>query len=103
MADANEAQSLSTFHTTATENEGNFLPRQEAKEVFSAAAVFDAQGNLLWRSWEDFFFFEYLTEADWLAGAERSHQKARCLHHGSPPVHAGDGRQPESLSPVPFA
>ena len=89
MADANEAQSLSTFHTTATENEGNFLPRQEAKEVFSAAAVFDAQGNLLWRSWEDFFFFEYLTEADWLAGAERSHQKARCLFDRSHLTEAG--------------
>lgn len=89
MADANEAQSFSTFHTTATENEGNFLPRQEAKEVFSAAAVFDAQGNLLWRSWEDFFFFEYLTEADWLAGAERSHQKARCLFDRSHLTEAG--------------
>ena len=89
MADANEAQNFSTFHTAATENEGNFLPRREAKEVFSAAAVFDAQGNLLWRSWEDFFFFEYLTEADWLAGAERSHQKARCLFDRSRLTEAG--------------
>ena len=79
MAEGNEARNFSTFHTAATENEGNFLPRWQAEEVFSAAAVFDAQGNLLWRSWEDFFFFEYLTEADWLSGAERSHQKARCL------------------------
>ena len=89
MAEGNKAQNFSAFHTAATENEGNFLPRQEAKEVFSAAAVFDAQGNLLWRSWEDFFFFEYLTEADWLAGAERSHQKARCLFDRSHLTEAG--------------
>ena len=89
MADGNNAQNFSTFHTTATENEGSFLPRREAKEVFSAAAVFDAEGNLLWRSWEDFFFFEYLTEADWLTGAERSHQKARCLFDRSRLTEAG--------------
>ena len=89
MADGNNDQNFSTFHTTATENEGSFLPRREAKEVFSAAAVFDAEGNLLWRSWEDFFFFEYLTEADWLTGAERSHQKARCLFDRSRLTEAG--------------
>ena len=89
MADGNNAQNFSTFHTTATENEGNFLPRREAKEVFSAAAVFDAQGNLLWRSWEDFFFFEYLTEAEWLAGADRSYQNARCLFDRSHLTEAG--------------
>lgn len=77
------------FTRPPTENEGNFLPRREAKEVFSAAAVFDAQGNLLWRSWEDFFFFEYLTEAEWLAGADRSYQNARCLFDRSHLTEAG--------------
>ncbi len=43
---------------------------------FSATAIYDADGTCLARSWDDFFFFEYLTEEEWAARAERSHRTA---------------------------
>ena len=63
-----------------TEGEGGFLPRRDGKEyVWQATAAFDAQGNLLAGSWEDYIYFEYLTEEQWQAGEERSINNARAL------------------------
>ena len=55
-----------------TAGNGGFLPLPESDRAFSAAAVYDGAGNLLACSWEDFFYFEYLTETQWqIAGALR--------------------------------
>ena len=58
---------------------GGFLSRVPGSQVYSAAAVCDAQGNLLECSWWDFFYFEYLTETQWLDREERSGNKARAF------------------------
>lgn len=54
-----------------------FLQRQNREEVFWANAVYDAQGNCLAGSWEDFFYFTVLTEDQWKAGEELSSYSAR--------------------------
>lgn len=54
-----------------------FLQRQNREEVFWANAVYDAQGNYLAGSWEDFFYFTVLTEDQWKAGEELSRYSAR--------------------------
>ena len=71
---------LSGHWTPLTEGEGGFLPRRNGEEyVWQATAAFDAQGNLLAGSWEDYINFEYLTEEQWQAGEERSHNNARAI------------------------
>ena len=54
-----------------------FLQRRYSDEVFVANAVYDAQGNCLAGSWEDFFYFTVLTEDQWKAGEETSSHYAR--------------------------
>lgn len=56
---------------------GGFLPRPDKNKVYSASAVFDAEGSLLECSWTDFFYFEYLTEGQWKNREERSGNNAR--------------------------
>lgn len=58
---------------------GGFLPRPDKTEVYSASAVFDAEGSLLECSWMDFFYFEYLTEGQWKNREERSGNNARAF------------------------
>lgn len=58
---------------------GGFLPRPDKTEVYSASAVFDAEGSLLECSWTDFFYFEYLTEGQWKNREERSGNNARAF------------------------
>ena len=66
--------------TPLTEGEGGFLPRRDGEEaVWQATAAFDAQGNLLAGSWEDYVYFEYLTEEQWKAGEERLGNNARAI------------------------
>ena len=66
--------------TPLTEGEGGFLPRRDGEEaVWQASAVFDAQGNLLVGSWEDYVYFEYITEEQWKAGEERLGNNARAI------------------------
>lgn len=60
-----------------TAGNGGFLPLPESDRAFSAAAVYDGAGNLLACSWEDFFYFEYLTETQWQNREERSGNNAR--------------------------
>lgn len=58
---------------------GGFLPRPDKNKVYSASAVFDAEGSLLECSWTDFFYFEYLTEGQWKNREERSGNNARAF------------------------
>lgn len=61
----------------AAEGRSGFLRLPDGDRVYSAAAVYDGAGNLLACSWEDFFYFEYLTEAQWKNRQERSGNNAR--------------------------
>ena len=60
-----------------TEGEGGFLDLPDRDKVYSAAAIYDEAGNLLVSSWEDYFYFEYLTEEQWQNREERSGNNAR--------------------------
>ena len=61
------------------EGDSHFLERRQAEYEFAATAVYDAQGNCLARSWDDFFYFEYLTEEQWADSDVDSHNNARAL------------------------
>lgn len=70
-----------TFHGAGFivgEDDG-FLNRPDSNKVYSATAVYDAEGNLLECSWSDFFYFEYLTEDQWNNREERSGDSARAF------------------------
>lgn len=56
-----------------------FLDRRDAQDAYAATAVYDAQGDLMECSWKDFFYFEYLTEAQWADREERSMNNARAF------------------------
>jgi len=62
-----------------TSGRDGFLERRDSEEIFAAAAIYDAEGNCLESSWTDFFYFEYLTQAQWDAGEERSGNNARAF------------------------
>ena len=78
MDDGGQANSFSTFAPTGTGNAG-FLPRLDRDMAYSASALFDSSGQMLACSWEDYFYFEYMTESQWLNREERSHNNARAL------------------------
>lgn len=61
------------------DGDGGFLNRPDRDKVYSAAAIYDAEGNLLEWSWRDYFYFEYLTEEQWKNGEERSGHNARAV------------------------
>lgn len=42
-----------------------FLPRPNRKHTAAATGIYDAEGNLLVCSWDDYFYFQYLTEEQW--------------------------------------
>ena len=54
-----------------------FIERLEDDRGYAAAAIFDADGNCIERSWDEFFYFEYLTEEQWAANEARSYNYAR--------------------------
>jgi len=72
------AGSFSSF-TPAIDGDAGFIERPDYDMVYSAAAIFDSSGKLLECSWEDFFYFEYMTEEQWLSREERSHNNARAF------------------------
>lgn len=68
-----------TFHTSRATAEGDsgFLDLPDSGQVYSVAAVYDGAGNPLVCGWEDYFYFEYLTEAQWQDREERSGNNVR--------------------------
>lgn len=56
-----------------------FIERPDGEEIFTASVICDAEGNIIYTSEEDFFFFEYLTEDQWDAREERSGNNARAV------------------------
>ena len=76
-ADAGGEEGKVYFHRPDTEGGGGFLDLPDNDMVYSAAAVYDEEGNLLVSSWEDYFYFEYLTEEQWQNREERSGNNAR--------------------------
>lgn len=73
-----QADTFTISRAVAAGNSG-FLSLPDSDNVYSAAAVYDREGNLLASSWEDFFYFEYLTEEQWENREERSGNNARAL------------------------
>lgn len=73
----NRADSFLLLNCTSAEGDGGFLERLDRDKVYSTAAVYDGEGNLLVCGWEDFFYFEYLTEEQWANREERSGNSAR--------------------------
>ena len=53
--------------------------RSGEEEAFAATAIYDAEGNCLARSWDDFFYFEYMTEEQWTSREERTGDWARAF------------------------
>lgn len=78
---ADDGGHAETFHSAkfiVGEDDG-FLNRPNSNKVYSATAVYDAEGNLLECSWKDYFYFEYLTEEQWLNREERSGNSTRAF------------------------
>lgn len=78
---ADDGGHAETFHGAkfiVGEDDG-FLNRPNSNKVYSATAVYDAEGNLLECSWKDYFYFEYLTEEQWLNREERSGNSTRAF------------------------
>ncbi len=53
--------------------DGHFLDEEEGflnlpycNKAYSSTAIYDAEGNLLECSWQDYFYFHYMTEEQWL-------------------------------------
>ena len=61
------------------EGESNFIDRPDCDHIYSASAIYDGEGKLLVCSWEDYFYFEYLTKEQWENREERSGNNARAL------------------------
>ncbi len=58
---------------SGADGRGNGFLIQSTEDTFSfATAVFDARGELLACSWEDFFTFAWLTEEEWNSGEDVS-------------------------------
>ena len=76
---ADDGGRADTFRTVraAAAGDSGFLDLPDSDRVYSAAAVYDGEGNLLACSWEDYFYFEYLTEEQWVNREERSGNSAR--------------------------
>lgn len=68
-----------SFHTAQAVADGDngFLDLLDCDQVYSVAAIYDKKGNLLTGSWEDYFYFEYLTEEQWQNREERSGNNAQ--------------------------
>ncbi len=69
-----------TGYFTASFGDFPYLDRiTPAPKLYGGFAVFDGDGNLVVSSSEDYFYFEYMNEEDWLNGRERSLQNRRVL------------------------
>ena len=60
-------------------HEGRLLPMWEHEELYTAAAIYDGEGNLLGCSWQDSMYFQYMTAEDWEAGGEHTTDMAIAL------------------------
>lgn len=76
--DGGRAGFVHTYSGSA-EGESGFLSRPDCDKIYSAAAIYDPAGNLLVSSWEDYIYFEYLTEEQWANREERSGNNVRAL------------------------
>lgn len=76
--DGGRADSFNGARFIVGEDDG-FLNRPNSNKTYSATAIFDAKGTLLECSWEDYFYFEYLTEEQWQNREERSGTNARAF------------------------
>lgn len=88
VEEGGHANSFQTYRA-AGEETGGFLKLPDRDRAWSAAAVYDGEGNLLACSWEDFFTFEYLTEEQWNRREERSRNNARALFDRAKLTQAG--------------
>lgn len=70
---------VSTGGRRVAEGSNNFLKLRSSDSAFAANAIYDSAGNYLVSSWEDFFYFEYMTEEEWAAEQERSRNHARAV------------------------
>lgn len=61
--------------------DSGFLDFPDSDKAYSSAAIYDEEGNFVAGSWEDFFYFEYLTEEQWTNKEERLGNHARALFH----------------------
>lgn len=59
------------------DGDAHFIERMDGYESFHATAVYEGNGTLVECSWEDFIYFEYLTEAEWEERQERSQNKTK--------------------------
>ena len=60
-------------------HEGRLLPMWEHEQLYTAAAIYDGEGNLLGCSWQDSMYFQYMTAEDWEAGGEYTTDMAIAL------------------------
>lgn len=77
VLDGGRAESFLSGTAWADGEDGFLLPLAANDTVSSAAAVFDAEGNLLAYSWEDFFVFAWQTEEEWKSGEDVPSRFAR--------------------------
>ncbi len=54
-----------SYHSAVQMIEGGIIGLSRKEKVHCAAAIYDADGELLACSWEDFFYFSYMTEKQW--------------------------------------
>lgn len=59
-----------SYASTVQTVEGGLIGLSRKDKVNCAAAIYDAEGELLACSWEDFFYFSYMTEKQWENGEE---------------------------------
>lgn len=80
---------IALFGGSYAGGQSGFLSRGPGGQTWSAAALYDAAGNLLACSWEDFFWFRYFTEAQWEAREDVSRSYARATFDRSKLTEAG--------------
>ena len=80
---------IALFGGSYAAGQSGFLSRGSGGQTWSAAALYDAAGNLLACSWEDFFWFRYFTEAQWEAREDVSRSYARATFDRSKLTEAG--------------
>ena len=65
--------------TSTTYGDEYFVPRDSVGYSFSATAVYDKDGNCIENSWNDFIYFNYITEEEWNEGIVLSGNSARAF------------------------
>jgi hypothetical protein len=59
--------------------DGDFIKLRDCKETYTATAIYDASGETIENSWDDFFYFRYLTQEQWDNREEHSTNYARAF------------------------